>query len=138
MRVMRSKSGSWEFSEGGTLLAWTNGDIREGKYVYFWAWADPSGDEEDSIWYRVYPDGGPPGDWVEMLPAERVYAKTGYEPEEHDEDDEDQIVGGAEVLPAGLYRLDLQTVLDGEPLRLEGITFRVAGRDDPTSGWQIK
>lgn len=136
METIRSRSGTWKFSEGRTFLAWTSGDIREGKFVYFWA--DPTGDEEDSVWYSVYPEGGAAKDWVEMLPATEVFAKTGHEPEEPDEEEDDQVVGGAEMLPAGLYHLDLKTVLDGEALGLVGVTFRVAGTDDPENGSQIK
>ncbi len=90
------------------------------------------------ILYRAYPrDDEQAESWRPMETSEEDFAKTGFEDDEED-DEEDPTVGAAEILPAGIYRLDLKVDLSGEPVLFTGIRFEVAPRAAPKGGWQIR
>lgn len=134
MEAIHSAMGGWHVPDRLAVTAWTSGDIREDKPVYFWA--SPDENVAGSILYRAYRQGGEPGEWRPMEAPQEVFARTGFEDDEED-DEEDMTVGAAEILTAGTYRLDLKVDLRGEPVLLTGIRFEVTSRAARKGGWQI-
>jgi hypothetical protein len=135
METIHSDRGEWHVPDRLHVTAWTSGDIREDKPVYFWA--TPDEDLASPIFYRAYPEGGEPGDWRPMRTSAEVFAETGFEDDEED-DEEDLTIGAAEILPVGIYRLELKVDLHGEPVLLTGVRFEVASRAAPKGGGQIR
>jgi len=124
MQVLESESGHWDLPHGAKLWCWLSGNRQAGRPLYVWVdWESDRGDCT-AVSFRAYPTQGEASPWKRMVPAAQVFLETGYVPRSRDEVEGEEL-GGALVLPAGTYQLDLSMRVRGEPLVLRGMTFRV-------------
>ena len=127
MPVVELDDGYWR-EHGCYLHLWASGNCCAGKYVY--VWADWSTKTESRLSYRILQNAAEVVPWTLFVDVEAVFAKTKFVQEEDSWYDSVAPIGGAELLPEGIYRLEVRTLLGQQEYVFNGPSIVVGPEDE--------